>query len=166
MKQSLIAGPARPTARRARIIAAIWLSVFSAIASAPSWPADDDGQPQLKLPRAKLTAGMHLIDAQIASNVNTRAKGLMHRKELPGNEGMLFVFERSDQHCFWMRNTPLPLSIAFIADDGEIVNLADMAPFSEDSHCPARPVRYALEMAQGWFGKKGVKAGSKIGGLP
>ena len=90
----------------------------------------------------------------------------MFRRELPGNDGMLFVFENPDVQCFWMRNTLLPLSIAFITDDGTIVNIEDMAPQTEDPHCSKKPVRYALEMAQGWYEKHGIQAGRKIDGLP
>ena len=88
--------------------------------------------------------------------------GLMHRKEMPAHEGMLFVFEQPATQCFWMRNTLLPLTAAFVADDGTIVNLADMKPQTEDSHCSAKPVRYVLEMNQGWFAQKGIKPGSKL----
>lgn len=122
--------------------------------------------PQLELPRLKLSAGMHLIDAQVAALPEQRATGLMFRRQMPMSEGMLFVFEQAAVQCFWMKNTVLPLSAAFVADDGSIVNLADMAPQSTDSHCSARPVRYVLEMNQGWFAKKGLKAGAKLGGLP
>ena len=123
-------------------------------------------EPQMNLPRVKLTAGMHQIDAQVAQTPQQRTIGLMFRKEMPQHEGMLFVFEQPSQQCFWMRNTFLPLTAAFVADDGTIVNLADMKPRTEDSHCSARPVRYVLEMNQGWFAKKGVKAGSKLTGPP
>ena len=92
--------------------------------------------------------------------------GLMHRKEMPQHEGMLFVFEHPSQQCFWMKNTLLPLAIAFVADDGTIVNLDEMAPQTLDSHCSVRPVRYVLEMNKGWFAKKGVKAGDKLKGAP
>lgn len=122
--------------------------------------------PQLHLPRTALTAGMHLIQAQVASTPEQRATGLMHRREMPANEGMLFVFEQPAGQCFWMKNTLLPLTAAFVADDGRIVNLADMQPQSLDSHCSAQPVRYVLEMNQGWFARRGIQAGSKIGGLP
>jgi len=90
----------------------------------------------------------------------------MFRKEMPANEGMLFVFEQSAGQCFWMKNTFLPLTAAFIADDGTIVNLADMQPQSLDSHCSTKPVRYVLEMHKGWFAKRGLKAGSKVTGGP
>lgn len=122
--------------------------------------------PQAPLPTAQLSAGIHIIRAEVANTEATRRDGLMFRKELPGNDGMLFVFERPDVQCFWMRNTLLPLSIAFIADDGTIVNIEDMAPQTEDPHCAKKPVRYALEMAQGWFDQHGITAGRKLDGLP
>lgn len=123
-------------------------------------------QPQTQLPRVQLRAGMHLIQAQVASTPNQRNVGLMWRREMGANEGMLFVFEQAGVQCFWMKNTLLPLTAAFVADDGTIVNLADMKPQTTDSHCSAQPVRYVLEMNQGWFGKKGLKAGFKLGGRP
>jgi len=122
--------------------------------------------PQMDLQRIKLSAGMHLIDTQVAAIPEQRAIGLMFRKDMPQTEGMLFVFEQSAVQCFWMKNTILPLTAAFVADDGTIVNLADMKPQTTDSHCSTKPVRYVLEMNQGWFGKKGIKAGFKLGGLP
>lgn len=120
--------------------------------------------PQLNLPRARLSAGMHQIDAQLARTAEQRATGLMHRKEMPQHEGMLFVFEQAAGQCFWMKNTLLPLTAAFVADDGTIVNLADMKPQTTDSHCSTQPVRYVLEMNQGWFVKRGIKAGTRLGG--
>ena len=122
--------------------------------------------PQLNLPRLKLSAGMHQIDAQVAQTPAQRQIGLMHRREMPQHEGMLFVFEQPSVQCFWMKNTLLPLSIAFLADDGTVVNVADMKPQSLDSHCSAKPVRFVLEMNQGWFGKKNLKAGSRLAGAP
>ena len=122
--------------------------------------------PQLQLQRVGLSAGMHLIQAQVAATPQERTIGLMFRKEMPTNEGMLFVFEQPAPQCFWMKNTLLPLTAAFVADDGTIVNLADMQPQSLDSHCSARPVRYVLEMHQGWFDKRGIKAGMRLGGTP
>ena len=118
----------------------------------------------MDLPRVALTAGMYRIDAQVASTPTQRQIGLMQRRDMPAHEGMLFVFEQPGVQCFWMKNTPLPLTAAFVADDGTIVNLADMQPLSEDSHCSAKPVRYVLEMNQGWFAQRGLKAGSKLGG--
>ena len=122
--------------------------------------------PQPTQRTTKLTAGIHVITAEIASTPQSRMIGLMMRERLAPNHGMVFVFEDKSQHCFWMRNTLIPLSIAFIDDDGTVVSIADMAPKSEASTCPQRPVRYALEMDQGWFAKRGVTAGQKISGLP
>lgn len=131
---------------------------------APDAMARDEGQPQMNLRRIDLTAGMYRIDTQLAITPQQREIGLMFRKEMPQQEGMLFVFEVHGVQCFWMRNTLLPLTAAFVADDGTIVNLADMKPMSDESHCSAKPVRYVLEMNQGWFAKRGIKAGAKLGG--
>lgn len=120
--------------------------------------------PQMNLQRTRLSAGMYVIDAQVALTPEQREIGLMMRKEMAQHEGMIFVFEQAGQQCFWMKNTLLPLTAAFVADDGTIVNMADMKPQTTDSHCSARPVRYVLEMNKGWFAKKGIKAGSKLGG--
>jgi uncharacterized membrane protein (UPF0127 family) len=122
--------------------------------------------PQPTLPTQRLTAGFHVITAELATTPLSRMTGMMFRTSTPPNHGMLFVFEDKAQHCFWMRNTPLPLTIAFIEDDGTIVQIQDMAPKAEASHCPQRAIRYALEMEQGWFKKKAIGVGSKIGGLP
>ncbi len=120
----------------------------------------------MNLPRVKLSAGMHQIDAQVALKPEQRQIGLMFRQEMPAGEGMLFVFEQAGKQCFWMKNTLIPLTAAFVADDGTIVNLADMKPLVTDSHCSEKPVRYVLEMNQGWFAKKGIKAGSRLRGQP
>jgi hypothetical protein len=121
--------------------------------------------PQLNLKRIELSAGMHRIVAQVAADNDTRAIGLMHRREMPVNEGMLFVFERPDRYCFWMKNALIPLNAAFIDDAGVVVNVADMMPQSTQTHCAEKPVRYVLEMNAGWFAKRGFGAGTKIGGL-
>ena len=123
-------------------------------------------QPQTTLPRVSLAAGMHRIDAQVANTTEQRATGLMWRKEMPQHEGMLFVFEQPSVQCFWMKNTFLPLSTAFVADDGTIVNVADMQPQTTDSHCSTKPVRYVLEMNQGWFAKKRIQPGARLTGGP
>ena len=122
-------------------------------------------QTVIPLPVKQLSAGMHVIRAEVASNYETRARGLMYRKELAPNAGMLFVFVEPGIQCFWMRNTLIPLSIAFMSDDGTITNIADMTPMTENTHCSSVPVRLALEMEQGWFTKRGITAGKKIGGL-
>jgi uncharacterized membrane protein (UPF0127 family) len=122
--------------------------------------------PQLNLQRIQISAGMHLIEAQLATTPQQRATGLMFRKEMPQKEGMLFVFEQAAVQCFWMKNTLIPLTAAFVEDDGRIVNLADMKPETTDSHCSKRPVRYVLEMNKDWFAKKGIQAGFKLSGKP
>lgn len=122
--------------------------------------------PQTNLPRVDLTIGMYRIDAQLAQTPQAREIGLMFRREMPQQEGMLFAFSVPADQCFWMKNTILPLSAAFIADDGTIVNLVDMAPQTTNSHCSAKPVRFVLEMNQGWFAHKGFKAGTRISGAP
>ena len=120
--------------------------------------------PQLDLERVKLTSGMHRIDAQIAATPEQRQTGLMFRKEMPQHEGMIFVFDLPAKQCFWMKNTLIPLSAAFVSDDGIIINIEEMKPLALDAHCSALPVRYVLEMNKGWFAKKGIKAGSKLQG--
>lgn len=128
--------------------------------------AQDTGQPQLNLPRIELRAGMYRIDTQVAARFAERQIGLMHRSTMPPHEGMLFVFEQPGVQCFWMKNTLIPLTAAFVADDGTIVNLADMQPLDERSHCSAKPVRFVLEMNQGWFQSKNIQAGAKLTGKP
>ena len=147
--------------RLLRLCAAAALLTAAALGTA--W-AQSRAQPPL--PTVKLTAGIHVITAEAATTHQTRMVGLMHRERLALNHGMLFVFEDKAQQCFWMRNTPLPLTIAFIDDDGTILQLADMAPKTEVSHCSQKPVRYALEMEQGWFAKRGIAPGARLAGLP
>ena len=140
--------------------------IFVSVALAVSGIALAQESPQLNLQRIKLSAGMHRIDTQVAATPEQRQTGLMWRKEMPQHEGMLFVFEQPSQQCFWMKNTLLPLTAAFVDNDGTVVNLADMKPQTTDPHCSAKPVRYVLEMNIGWFAKKGIKAGYKLGGEP
>jgi uncharacterized protein len=121
-------------------------------------------EPQTKLQRTTISAGMHRIDAQVALTPEQRQIGLMWRKAMPVHEGMLFIFEQPTKQCFWMKNTLIPLTAAFVADDGTIVNLEDMKPQTTDPHCSAQPVRFVLEMNKGWFAKKGIKAGTKLAG--
>ena len=120
---------------------------------------------QPPLPTIELGAGMHLIRAELAATDATRSLGLMHRSSLAPNGGMLFVFDAPGAYCMWMKNTPLPLSVAFIDAAGAIVNIEDMQPHTEQSHCAARPAAYALEMRQGWFAARGIRAGERLRGL-
>lgn len=149
----MITSPKRPW----RSLAALALAL---LATATAW---SQGQPQ-DLPATTLHVGMHNIRAQLALTPEQRQIGLMFRQSMPNHEGMLFVFEQAATQCFWMRNTLIPLSAAFLAEDGTVVNLVDMKPQSDDSHCSTKPVRYVLEMNQGWFAKRGVKPGTRISG--
>lgn len=139
------------------------LTFLMFVAGTTSVSAQDAPQ---QLPRTVLHAGMHNISAEVAQTPAERQIGLMHRRTMPVNDGMLFIFEAAQLHCFWMKNTWLPLSIAFLADDGRIVNIEDMRANTEESHCPKAKIRYALEMNQGWFAKRGLKPGMKIEGAP
>ena len=141
-----------------RAAAALALLLAGAIASAQDAPQ--------QLPVIRLSTGMHVLQVQLAQTPEQQQIGLMFRKTMGTNEGMLFVFDEPRQQCFWMKNTLLPLSVAFIADDGSVVNIDDMKPQTLDSHCSTRPVRFVLEMNVGWFDKRGIKAGSKFEGEP
>ena len=141
--------------KRAVIVFAVLLSVAAQAQEGPQ-----------KLAAIRLNAGMHLIQAELARTPEEHSIGLMFRKTMAANEGMLFAFDAPRQQCFWMKNTLLPLSVAFVADDGSVVNIDDMKPQTLDSHCSTKPVRFVLEMNQGWFAKRGIKAGSKIQGAP
>ena len=120
---------------------------------------------QAALPITELRAGMHRIEAEVAATQSSRMSGLMHRKTMPVQRGMLFVFPEVTTHCMWMRNTDLPLSVAFLDDKGRIVNIEDMKPHTEDNHCAAKPARYALEMNLGWFKSRGIGPGFAISGI-
>ncbi|RQM49765.1 DUF192 domain-containing protein [Paraburkholderia bannensis] len=117
-------------------------------------------------PRVKLTAGMFVIDAAVAANDADREQGLMYRTTLAPNEGMLFVFGENAVHCFWMKNTLIPLSIAFMRADGTITDIDEMDAETTNNHCPRNNGVYALEMSKGFFSSKGIKPGMKIQGLP
>ena len=118
------------------------------------------------LPVVQLSAGMHLIRAEVAADFASRAQGLMYRSAMASNAGMLFIFDETSAQCMWMKNTLIALSVAFIDERGTVINIEDMAPQTEDSHCARRPARYALEMNRGWFAARGIKPGSRIGGIP
>jgi uncharacterized membrane protein (UPF0127 family) len=113
----------------------------------------------------ELGLGMHVVRAEVADNPAARVQGLMHRKALERNAGMLFVFDEDAIHCMWMKNTLVPLSVAFLDRSGAIINIADMQPHSERPHCAARPARYALELNRGWFAERGIGPGAKVRGL-
>jgi uncharacterized membrane protein (UPF0127 family) len=120
---------------------------------------------QAAMPLVELNIGKHALTAEVANNDPDRMQGLMHRRMLPENRGMLFVFPNIAQHGMWMMNTYIPLSVAFIDDKGVIINIEDMQPHTRDPHNAKQPVRYALEMNLGWFRKRGIGPGAKLEGL-
>jgi uncharacterized membrane protein (UPF0127 family) len=150
-----------PTGLRHALLAALgcWAWLYASAAVAQTGP-------QPKLPTVDLTAGMHLIKAERAVTADQQSIGMMGRKQMGVNEGMLFVNADDQIRCFWMRNTLLPLSIAFLAADGTVINVAEMQPLSDQSHCSTRPARFALEMNAGWFSKRGIGPGFRIRGQP
>ena len=120
---------------------------------------------QAEMPRMELSVGMYRIDAEVAADQKNRMQGLMHRRVMAPQQGMLFVFTEDNRHCMWMRNTFLPLSVAFLDDKGTILNIEDMEPQTENNHCAAKPARFALEMNKGWFAQKGIKPGTRLNGI-
>ena len=119
------------------------------------------GSRNRKLP--SITIDGVVLNVEIVQDVEARQQGLMHRDDLPMDEGMLFVFETTRILSFWMRNTFIPLDIAFITEDGEVVDIQRMEPLNESkSYISTKPALYALEVNAGWFEKNGVKAGSRV----
>ena len=118
-----------------------------------------------QLPEIALAVNGHKLTAEVAHTDPARAQGLMHRRMLPENRGMLFVFTTTAHHAMWMMNTYIPLSVAFIDERGVIINIEDMKPQTQDTHPAAKPAKYALEMNQGWFGKRGIKPGATVDGI-
>lgn len=117
------------------------------------------------LPRAELGAGMYRIEAEVAHTFETRQIGLMNRSAMPLHHGMVFVFPEARAHCMWMKNTQLPLSVAFVDAQGKVINIEDMQPQTTDNHCAAGQARFALEMNLGWFAERGIKAGDTLRGF-
>ncbi|MBN8440778.1 MAG: DUF192 domain-containing protein [Thauera sp.] len=134
-----------------------WVAAVVAIVGA--------GRVQAELPLAELGVGMYRIEAEVAHTFQTRQIGLMNRRTMPLQRGMVFVFPEGATHCMWMKNTFLPLSVAFIDERGRVINVEDMQPQTEDNHCARAPARYALEMNIGWFRERGIKAGDTIRGI-
>lgn len=123
-------------------------------------------QQNIGLSTIELKTGIYRIQAEVADTPKAREVGLMNRTSMPTNSGMLFIFEQKAGHCFWMNNTKIPLSIAFIADDGKIVNIEEMQANTTNNHCPKAAVRYALEMNKQWFSERVITPGALIQGLP
>ena len=136
--------------RAAFLLLSLWLAAAPAVAQLPEIPLTIDG---------------HALTAEVAATTDTRSQGLMHRRMLPENRGMLFVFQEHGPHAMWMMNTYIPLSVAFLDESGRIINIADMQPHTRDSHGASKPATYELEMNQGWVAKRGIKPGARLVGL-
>lgn len=139
---------------------------YIVLSLALAMPALSQAQAAMLLPTTALEIGKHTVQAEVAATDASRARGLMFRTQLPKNHGMIFVYPYDTMGCFWMKNTPLPLSIAFLDNQGVILNILDMTPLTLDNYCPVAPMRYALEMEQGWFRQAGIRAGDTVRGLP
>lgn len=118
-----------------------------------------------ELPQITLSVNGHPLTAEVANTDPSRTEGLMHRRILPENRGMLFVFTDVSRHAMWMMNTHVPLSVAFLDERGVIINIEDMKPHTQDAHAAAKPAKYALEMNRGWFQKRGIRPGAKVEGI-
>lgn len=138
-----------------RTLAAAALVLFSALPVAAA-----------ELPTVTLTIGTHKLVAEVVATVEQRATGLMNRFSLKPDHGMLFVFGRPAPQGFWMKNTYIPLSIAFLDADGRILNIEDMRPQSEETHWSKGPALYAVEMKKGWFAERGIGPGAVVAGMP
>jgi uncharacterized membrane protein (UPF0127 family) len=124
------------------------------------------GHAQQTFPTTMLSIGVHLIKAEVAIGDEQRAQGLMFREKMASNEGMVFRFPETRHICMWMKNTLLPLSVAFIDEKGRIINIEDMQPQTLTAHCAKKSARFALEMNQGWFRQKNIRSGVLVTGLP
>lgn len=152
---SLLAGQFRARAEVLFRLAVIAISIgFPTIAMS-----------QGPLPSLTVTVEGHSVKAEVAATFESRMKGLMHREKLGKNDGMLFVFDQVGYHSMWMKNTLIPLSVAFLDEDGKIINIAEMQPHSEMQHMAAGPARYALEMNAGWFNERKIAPGARVKGL-
>ncbi|CAM3732781.1 DUF192 domain-containing protein [Polynucleobacter brandtiae] len=136
-------------------------SLATALFTAPVF-----AQQNIGLQSIELKVGIYRIQAELADSPKAREIGLMNRTSMASNSGMLFIFEQKAGHCFWMNNTKIPLSIAFLADDGKIVNIEEMQADTTNNHCPKVAVRYALEMNKQWFSDRVLVPGTVIQGLP
>ncbi len=120
---------------------------------------------QAQLPEISVTVNGHKLTAEVAHTDATRTRGLMHRRMLPENRGMLFIFPDASPLAFWMKNTYVPLSIAYLDDTGVIINITDMKPLTTTTYPSAGPAKYALEVNQGWFAKRGIGPGARVEGI-
>ena len=138
-----------------RIFAPFWLIIFFISCSNQTLPVRE-------LPIERDGTVLAVVKAEIAAKQEERSKGLMYRKSINDGEGMLFIFENDQVLSFWMKNTYIPLSIAFISWDGRIIDIKDMYPLDENTVSSSRSVRYALEVPQGWFTRTGIQVGDRV----
>lgn len=143
----------------------IRILLASLVATAIALPSNA-AQTVVELPTTPLSINGHKITAEVAKTTEQVTTGLMYRFSLKPDHGMVFVFDRSEPRAFWMKNTFIPLSIAFVAPDGRILNIDDMAPQDESTHLSNGPAMYAIEMRKGWFAERGIRAGDRVSGLP
>jgi uncharacterized membrane protein (UPF0127 family) len=151
-----------------RLLAALAFALAFAV---PTPPASAQGAVAARdvnagLSRITLDVAGHAVVAEVAATPATRNTGLMNRFSIGPDQGMVFVFSTPQPLSFWMHNTYTPLSIAFIDAQGRILNIADMAPQTDDTHLSNGAALYALEMRKGWFEHNGIAAGARVKGLP
>lgn len=139
-----------------------WMIIFSGFITQGY---AQSGDAIFRMPKVELQAGMFRIEARVAANEKDRMQGLMHVRTMQPHQGMLFVFDRPGEYCMWMKNTLIPLTVAFMDETGKIINLADMEPQSEQNHCARRPALFALEMNRGWFTERRLQPGTFLRGL-
>jgi uncharacterized membrane protein (UPF0127 family) len=158
MLDRIVAFPALRAAARALVLA--WLALALA---APAW-AESAGQAPLR--RITVKVAGHALRVEVAETLEQHMRGLMMRERLGRDDGMLFVYEDPGYHAMWMKNTLIPLSVAFIDGNGVILNIVDMEPQTEDTHTAAGPARFAIETNRGWFAGHRIKPGDRVTGLP
>ena len=149
--------------------AAMGLDRFTAarvLAGAALFAAALAVQADVTFKTSHIKVGPHPLKVEVAADDPQRTQGLMFRRLLGKNDGMLFVFDELEYHSMWMKNTLIPLSVAFLDSKGEILNILDMEPLTLDTHAAAGPARYAIETNKGWFAEKKIKAGDRVTGLP
>ena len=145
---------------------ALGLGLFLGLLSLTPAGLAQTSSPNPGLPVIELKTGIYRLQVEVAATPQARQTGLMYRTVMAQNAGMLFIFEQKAGHCFWMSNTKIPLSIAFIGDDSKIVNIEEMQADTTNNHCPKAPSRFALEMNQKWFAERALGPGTLIHGLP
>lgn len=161
-REKEVAAAVRARTDDVSVLSARRRGLLGCVALAALWSAGAAADPLLTFP---VRIKGHTLRVELADTPETRRIGLMNRRQLGADSGMLFVFEGASPQAMWMKNTLIPLSVAFVGADGRILNIEDMQPLTEDAHPSAGPALYAIETNLGWFGKRGIKAGDRIEGL-